>query len=170
MIENNRGLLEIRPYGESDLEALVLLFTESVHSLAAAQYGKAQLETWAPRPPDLATWARRFAAVNTLVADVDGICAGFISYEKNGHIDLLYTSPAHSRQGIASALYRHAETALISHGATEIFTEASLVARPFFRRHGFRVSEEQLVRREGMTFRRFGMRKAIGSRQKNNEE
>lgn len=88
----------------------------------------------------------------------------------NRHIDLLYTSPARSRRGIASALYSQAETALISHGATEIFTEASLVARPFFKRHGFKVSEEQLVRREGMTFRRFGMRKAIGSRQKNNEE
>jgi putative acetyltransferase len=153
----------IRPYDESDLEALALLFTDSVHGLAAAHYDEVQLKAWAPSLPDLDAWTLRLASVSTLVAEVGPTRAGFISYEKNGHIDLLYTSPAYCRRGIASALYRHAETMLISHGTTEICTEASIAARPFFERQGFRVAEEQCVQLRGVMFRRFGMRKSLNA-------
>ncbi|PAM07785.1 GNAT family N-acetyltransferase, partial [Acinetobacter baumannii] len=42
-----------------------------------------------------------------------------------------------------------------------LFTEASLVAKPFFLRHGFSVVEEQNVSRGGVMFRRYAMRKAV---------
>ncbi len=149
----------IRQYREADAEAVAVLFTESVHRLACSHYDQAQLAAWAPRPPDLPGWSARLSLLKTLVAEVNLQLAGFVSYEQNGHIVLLYVSPEHARRGVASALYRQAEAALIAGGVAEIFTEASLVARPFFERCGFRVAEEQCVQRRGSTFRRYGMRK-----------
>lgn len=151
----------IRPYRESDVEALVSLFTDSVHHLTGSHYDENQRAAWAPRPPEMNCWTQRLARLKALVAEADTSIAGFISYEQNGHIDLLYTSPAYSRRGIASALYRETEAKLAHDGTSELFTEASTVARPFFEHCGFHVVEEQCVQVRGVTFRRHAMRKLL---------
>ncbi len=151
----------IRAYRESDLAAVTKLFTSSVHGLACEDYDAIQLSAWAPRAPDLNQWATRLAGLRTYVAEVDMRLAGFISYERNGHIDLLFVSPRHARRGVASALYDEAETHLRSEGVSEVFTEASKTARPFFERHGFKVTEKQNIERHGVALRRYTMQKII---------
>ena len=154
--------VDIRPYGAEDLAALVALFTASVHELAAPHYTPEELDAWAPRQPELAPWHERLRSLETVVATHREALAGFVSYAPNGHIDLLYTSPAYARRGVASALYRCAEEALAAMGATEISTEASLVARPFFEHVGLVVTGEDIVLLRGHPFRRYAMRKALG--------
>lgn len=151
----------IRPYTHTDLAPVTQLFTRSVHMLAAGHYDAVEIAAWAPQPPDLHAWNERLAALHTLVAEDAGVLVGFIAYELNGHIDLLYTSPTHNRRGIATALYSQVESTLISIGIESVFTEASLVARPFFERHGFRVTAQETVVRRGVAFERFVMRKVI---------
>lgn len=151
--------MTIRPFRDSDLESVALLFTASVHSAAADDYDPTQRDAWAPIPPDLDAWRRRIAPLQTLVAEENSHLAGFISYEENGHIEFLYTAPAHTRRGVASMLYDGVERALRSLGVEELSTEASLTARPFFERQGFHVTEEQTVLRRGVSFRRYAMRK-----------
>jgi putative acetyltransferase len=153
--------VKIRRYRDDDLELLAELFTEAVHDLAAAHYDAAQRAAWAPQPPDLDYWRHRFSAIHTLVADDDGTAAGFIGYADNGHIDLLFVSPACARRGVAAALYRQAESALRRTGVGELFTEASLAARPFFETQGFIVVAEETVRFRGARFRRYAMRKHL---------
>lgn len=157
--------MTIRPCTATDLEAVVQVFTDAVHVLAAHDYDEAQRAAWAPKPPDLDAWTKRIQGLQTLVAVEDHRVVGFISYNANGHIDLLHVSPSHARRGLASALYKHAETALMSSGVTVLFTEASLVARPFFARVGFVVDAEQVVSRRGSSFRRFIMRKRLPATQ-----
>ncbi|WP_164102821.1 GNAT family N-acetyltransferase [Candidatus Laterigemmans baculatus] len=154
-------MIRIEHYQEADLEGLVSLFTSAVHILGASHYEAAQLAAWAPQPPDLEQWRVRLAAVETLVARIDSALAGFVSFEWNGHIDLLFTSPHHARRGVASRLLNMAEEAVAAEKAPAMFTEASLIARPFFIRHGYQVVEEQLVMRRGVTLRRFAMRKSL---------
>lgn len=153
--------LTVRPYRDADLEALVRVYTRAVHVLGAACYDAAQRNAWAPRVPDLGEWRRRLAALTTVVGEAEGGLAGFLSYRDDGHIALLYVSPAHARRGVASVLYRHAESALAAAGLGELSTEASLVARPFFAGRGFRVVEEQSVLRAGVALRRYAMRKML---------
>jgi len=152
--------VHIRPYADEDLAALVAVFTTSVHQLAASDYAPQQLDAWAPRSPDLAAWRQRLQSLETVVATDGAALIGFISYNLNGHVDLLYTSPSYARRGVASLLYRFVEGALASAGALEIFTEASSVARPFFEHFGFATIEEQNVPVGGCSFRRYAMRKA----------
>lgn len=151
----------VRPLRESDLEGLAALFTQSVHVLAAGHYDATQRFAWAPQEFDLDTWRRRFAPLSTLLAERDSELAGFIAYEQNGHIEFLYTSPRHARRGVASSLFARAERALAALSVRELTTEASLVARPFFERQGFEVTEEQVVRRGDAYLRRYAMRKKL---------
>lgn len=153
--------MKVRRYIESDLEPLVQIFVEAVHVGAARHYDAAQRAAWAPIPPDLSRWRCRFESVCMLVAEEDGRAIGFLSYELDGHIDMLFTSPAHTRRGIASELYRQAESSLLAHGVHELFTEASYIARPFFEKHGFVVEEQELVTRNGVVLPRFNMRKHV---------
>jgi putative acetyltransferase len=161
-LSRTRAQLDIRPYTDEDLTALVAIFTSSVHELAARYYTPQQLDTWAPRPPQLARWRQRLRSLKTVVATDAAILTGFISYTPAGHVDLLYTSPSYARRGVASLLYSSVESTLISAGALEILTEASLAARPFFEHFGFVVSQEQNVLLGGCSFPRYAMRKAVG--------
>lgn len=158
---NVEAPVKIRAYATSDLAAVVELFTDAVHIGAAAHYDAAQRSAWAPVPPDVGYWRTRLVTVHALVAELDSQLIGVISYEDDGHVDLLYTSPAFVRKGVASALYERAEAELIAKGVRELFTEASLVARPFFARQGFDETEQEVVTRRGVELLRFRMRKKL---------
>jgi putative acetyltransferase len=151
----------VRSYKPSDLERVITVYREAIHSLAAPHYTAAQLAAWAPQKMDAEKWRQRLATIHVLAAEGDGIVAGFLSYEQNGHIDLLFTHPAFARQGVATLLYREAEAALRAAGVLKVFTEASLAARPFFERHGFRVDAEEFAECRGEQLRRFRMSKSL---------
>lgn len=154
--------MNIRPYRDGDFQPLVDLFTDSVHGAAAGHYDAVQREAWAPRLPDLDSWRERLNGPRTLVAEADGRdLIGFVSYDPTGHIAFLYVSTTCQGRGVASALYREAEADLMSSGVEELYTEASLVARGFFERQGFRCESEQEVRRRGVVLRRWLMRKTL---------
>jgi len=157
--------MRIRPYTDADLPAVAQLFTDAVHGLAASHYDSAQRLAWAPQPPDLGIWDARLKPLKVLVAqDADSrgdALLGFVGYEENGHIDLMFSSPLAARRGVATQLLGRAEAALRELGVAQLFTEASLLGRPFFARHGFTVKEEQQVERRGVQFLRFAMVKAL---------
>lgn len=152
--------MNIRPSIDSDVPSIVALFSESVRQIAARSYTPEQLAAWAPEPPDLKQWQSRLAHLETLVADFEGVIGGFIAYTCDGHIELLYTAPAFSRQGVASKLYEAAARILRSKGIRDLSTEASIEARPFFESKGFRVTQVQLAERNGTQLKRFAMTKA----------
>lgn len=153
--------MNLRPYEESDLREVTQVFVDAVHEGAAQAYSEAQRVAWAPRPPDLDFWRDRLGRQHTLVADMDSRIAGFIAHDDAGHIDLLFTAPGLVRKGVASALYSHVEKSLAARGVRELYTEASLVARPFFARQGFVVIDEEHVVRNGVEMVRFRMQKRL---------
>ncbi|MEO6016019.1 MAG: GNAT family N-acetyltransferase [Polaromonas sp.] len=153
--------MHIRPYTETDLAAVVQLFTDAIHGLAASHYDAAQRDAWAPQPPDLTRWRERVAPLQILVAEEGGTLLGFVGYERSGYIDLMFTSPAAARRGIASRLLARAQAELQVLGVPKLFTNASLLGRPFFERQGFSVTEEQQISLRGASFRRFSMAKIL---------
>jgi putative acetyltransferase len=154
--------MNIRPYSSTDLEAIVDLFTASVHALAKEHYDAEQREAWAPRSVDLSAWTLHLDRLRTLVAELDGDLAGFVAFDATGHIDLLYVAPHTARRKVATMLYEAAETVLCADAITELTTEASAVARPFFERQGFYVEAVQTIFRGGVVLTRFAMKKRLG--------
>ena len=151
--------LQLRLFRPGDLEAVVGIFTDSVHGLATAFYDERQRGAWAPEEPDLDAWRTRLAGMNVLVAEDNGVLCGFLGYEPNGHLDLLYTASRSARRGVASSLYMQVEAGWRAAGVPRAFAEVSLAARAFFDRQGFVVVTEEHVERRGVIFTRFAMEK-----------
>jgi putative acetyltransferase len=151
----------LRPGHEGDAAALAAVFTASVHHVAAGHYDAAQRAAWAPAEPDTAWWRERLAELSVCVAERDGILAGFIAYTGDGYIDLLFTAPGHTRQGVASHLYAAAEASLREAGVRVLATHASLLARPFFESRGFHVVAPELATRGDQQLKRFAMAKTL---------
>ena len=152
------GPVQLRPYREGDCPALAALFTDTVHTVNAADYTPAQLDAWAPAAgPDLQDWDQRFKDHITLVAEVEGRLAGFADLDPAaGYLDRLYVGSRFQRQGVATALCNALEEA----AAGPVVTHASVTARPFFARRGYRVLRAQQVERRGVTLANYVMEKA----------
>ncbi len=80
---------------------------------------------------------------------------------KGDLLDFAYVHPAFARKGVGDALYAVVEGRARSVGVTRLRTEASLVAEPFFVRHGWRVVQRQEVVRNGVALRNAVMEKAL---------
>lgn len=139
------------------------IYTGAIHSLAASYYSPEQIAAWAPIPPDAARWQERLARLHTIVAESDGVLAGFASYTPDGYLDFLFTHPAFARRGVGSNLYQRVESALLAVGASSVTAHVSLAARPFFDRQGFQLDAEECVECRGAYLRRFAMHKHIRS-------
>jgi putative acetyltransferase len=153
--------LNIRPYQAKDLLSVIQVYTASIHALAAPYYSPEQVAAWAPSVPDVARWQERLAQLHTLIADCDGVFAGFISYSEEGYLDFLFTHPMFVRRRVATELCVQVETALRVARLPRVFTHASLAARAFFNRQGFQLDAEECVECRGAYLRRFSMHKDL---------
>ncbi len=166
----------LRPYRPEDCPALLAVFYRAVHEAepghAACRdaYSRAQRDAWAPllagrkAAERESAWAASLAAHTTLVAEEGetGAPVGFADLDvKQGYLDRLYVLPVFRGHGIASALAEALEQAARAAGRTRIFTHASLTARPFFERRGYRIVRRQTVERLGVQMENLVMEKGL---------
>jgi putative acetyltransferase len=95
------------------------------------------------------------------VAVVDELVVGVTDLEPSGHLDRMYVHPEHEGRGIASALLTCLEAAARRQGLTRLFTEASITAKPFFEKRGFKVLTAQVVEFRGENFTNYRMEKQL---------
>lgn len=139
----------IRTYEEGDFSTLCIIFLRAIKETASVDYSPRQIAAWAQI--DEQRWRQKIAASLVLVAIKDDSPVGFITVVDD-YIDLLFVSPDYSRQGIAGAL--------LDALPERVFTvEASITAKPFFARHGFRVIKQQEVEARGERFLNYLMRR-----------
>ena len=156
--------MKIREYQDSDIKQIVLLFYETVHSVNTVDYSIEQLHAWAPRKEiekKLKGWNIFLGNNITYVAEINGKIVGFVDMSYRGYLDRLYTHKDYLRQGIATALVNKVESVARKIRLSEIHTEASVTARPFFEAHGYEVMRAQNVERMGVTLPNFHMRKTL---------
>ena len=141
--------IHIRTYTSKDCLLLAQLFYDTVHTVNARDYTPEQLQAWAPGLPDLEQWDRSFLEHTTFVAEAEGVIAGFGDIDGTGYLDRLYVHKDYQGQGIATALCDALPRARLTH--------ASLTARPFFEKRGWRVERAPQVERHGVKLTNFIM-------------
>ena len=150
----------LRRYRTSDCGRMAELFYETVHSVNAADYTKEQLDAWATGNVDLTAWDKSFLEHFTIVAEETGDdgkrIVGFGDIDSTGYLDRLYVRKDRQRRGIASAICGELENAA---DAAKITTHASITARSFFLKRGYRVVREQQVERGGILLTNYVMEK-----------
>ena len=149
----------IRKYQPSDCPRLAELFYQTVHEVNKQDYTKEQLNAWASGKVDLDAWNRSFLKHYTLIAVEEGEILGFGDIDKTGYLDHLYVHSEFQGQGIASSICQELERYAYTMHAPKITVHASITARPFFEKRGYRVLREQQVERQGVLLTNYKMEK-----------
>lgn len=154
--------MPLRLAAKDDVPALRVLYEAAVRSAGPASYSAAQVETWAAfaRMDSFGPWIME---VETLVDVRDGQVVGFAGLAPSGHVTSLYAHPDWMRQGIASGLLRELIGRASRRGISELWTEASELSRPVFRRFGFELGEIEVVDRRGVRFQRYRMHRRLSA-------
>ena len=153
------GAVIVRAYRTEDRDAVVDVVVRAIRESAIRDYSPAQIEAWSGGDR-LEPWSDVRGRL-IWVAVVHEVVVGLTDLEPSGHLDRMYVHPEHEGRGIASALLTSLELAARRQGLTRLFTEASITAKPFFEKRGFKVMTAQVVDFRGQQFTSFRMEKLL---------
>lgn len=145
--------MEIRRYQSSDCKEITELFYNTVHTVNAKDYTKEQLNVWATGKVDLEKWNSSFQKHYSIVAVENNVIVGFGDIDKSGYLDRLFVHTDYQKKGIASAICDELEQFVDEN----ITTHASVTARPFFEKRGYKVVKEQQTERQGLFLKNYVM-------------
>lgn len=153
-------MIGLQPYQPGEAAALAGLFYRTVHAVCLGDYSQEQVNAWADGTVDVEAWERSFLLHHALVARIGGEIVGFADLDGE-YLDRLYVHKDHQRKGVATALVQALEQEARDQRKKTITTHASITARPFFEKRGYRVAREQQVERKGVLLTNFVMEKAL---------
>lgn len=143
----------IREYQSSDCEEIIKLFDNTVHTVNAKDYTKEQLDAWATGRVDLNKWDQSLREHYSLVAVENEMIVGFGDIDKSGYLDRLFVHEDYQGKGIGTMICNRLEQAV----SGNVITHASITAKTFFEKRGYRVVKEQQVERKGVFLTNFEM-------------
>ena len=147
--------MELRRYQTSDCKEVTELFYNTVHVVNARDYTKEQLDVWATGQIDLEKWNQSLQEHYCIVAVDNEIIVGFGDIDKDGYLDRLFVHADYQGKGIATAICNHLEHAVEG----KITTHASITAKLFFEKRGYKAIKKQKVERQGIFLTNFVMEK-----------
>ncbi len=153
------GEFRVRLYRPEDLEELILLFYQTVQSVALKDYSREEVQAWAPSPEevDRVAWGESLKAHYTVVAQRGETLVGFGDMDDQGYLDRLYVHGEFQGRGVATALTEALEGYARGRGVETLSVHASRTARPFFEGRGYQVVHSQKVLRRGVWLENFRM-------------
>lgn len=153
--------MHIRDFHIGDEASLYRVHHSAVHRIAARDYTPRQLNAWAPAEPDHAAWMIKMRALRPFVAEIDGVIAGYADLQPSGYIVHFFVSADFPRQGVGRALMDRIHEKAAHLGVTELTSDVSKTAQPFFARFGFEIVEQRFPVRQGVTIPNALMRKTL---------
>lgn len=129
----------IRPFRDGDESELFAVFYSSIHGLAAKDYSVEQINAWAPENLDQDIWRNRMRGISPFVVEYEEQLVAYADLQPNGYIDHFFVSAQFARKGIGSILMQHLHLIASVQGITELSSDVSRTAQPFFEHFGFSV-------------------------------
>lgn len=153
--------MDIRRFKTGDEIALLRVFQSAVRETAARDYTAEQTAAWAPADINPGQWARQISILKPFIAEMNGEIAGYADLQPDGLIDHFYVAAHYARQGVGTRLMLHIEAEARRLAISELTSEVSITAEPFFARFGFKVEKRQCPVRRGVTLQNAFMRKNL---------
>lgn len=152
-----------RRFRDADSAALHSLTVDAIRGIGPAGYTAEQIAVWAARHDSPSRLTERASSGSLIFVAVtsDDVPAAFALLEPDGHLDQLYCSPSHSRQGLPDRLLALAEDEARRLKASRLYTEASQLARPSFERAGYQVTHRREFDLDGVIIHNFAMEKPL---------
>ncbi|WP_144510179.1 GNAT family N-acetyltransferase [Bacillus sp. FJAT-22090] len=156
--------MEITKFKKTDIQEIIHLFYDTVHTVNTKDYSKDQLDAWAPLNDiqwKRKAWSKSLSENITYVAKINNTIVGFCDITIDGLLDRLYVHKDFQRKGIASDLLYKLESEARNLKLQEIQTYASITAKVFFENHDFTSISINYVERNGTILTNFLMKKRL---------
>ena len=100
-------------------------------------------------------WNQSLQEHFSIVAVDNEIIVGFRDIDKDGYLDRLFVHADYQGKRIATTICNQLEQAVVG----KIITHASITAKPFFEKRGYKIIKKQEVERQGIFLTNFVMEK-----------
>ena len=150
--------IEIRKSQPFDIKEIVELFYDTVHTVNAKDYTEKQLAVWAKKEIDLAAWNKSLLAHHSYVAEIGKCIVGFGDIDDTGYLDRLFVHKDYQRLKIGTFLCDRLERVLET---DTIIVHASITAKPFFEKRGYKIIRQQEIERQGILLINYIMQKNL---------
>ena len=127
----------IRRAGENDLRAITELFRDTIQFINSKDYTPEQVEVWSAGANNTGRWSQSIENQYFIVAELNGVLAGFGSITREGYLDFMYVHKDYQRMGIASSLLTEIESKAAKQKNSEIYSDVSKTAKGFFEKMGY---------------------------------
>lgn len=153
--------MEIRRFKTGDEIALFHVFLSSIRMIASHDYTQEQIKAWASEDIDPERWATHISTLQPFIVEINDEVAGYADVQPNGYIDHFFVSGFYPKQGVGTQLMNciHQEAQRL--GLSELTSNVSKTAEPFFLKNGFYVVERRFPVRRGVTLQNALMRKDL---------
>ncbi len=139
----------LRPFRDTDAPRLAEITRAAITSIGPHGYSPAQVVAWESRHQTADRFVARAAAGALIWVAVNAadqpVAYALLEVDKrgDGHLDMLYCHPDHTRFGLANQLLASAESHARTTGIGRLYTEASELARGAFERAGYAVTHRR---------------------------
>lgn len=146
--------MELRKYQSSDLKALINIFYETIRAVNIKDYDFRQIEAWSNQKEKLLAKNKYFTQLYTVVAIQDNKIIGYGNIDNDGYLDHLFVHKDYQGLGVASAICD-----MLEYKHKIVTVHASITAKPFFSKRGYREIKKQAVSVEGVFLTNYLMKK-----------
>ena len=138
------------------------LFHTTVLTVNSKDYTKEEVEDWTSCGDSVAHW-KNLLAKNDYVGAIDGQgkIIGFSSMNAEGYLHSMFVHKDQQGKGVATLLLSEVEKIAREYDVHKINVEASITARPFFEKHGYKVVKEQKAKANRLWLTNYVMEKAL---------
>lgn len=153
---------KIHPLKEKDIPEMQNLFRTTVLNINIQHYTKEEVEDWASCGDDPARWKELLSHNQYIGAFDENDClVGFSSMNKEGYLHSMFVHKDWQGKGVATQLLFEIETLAQQFNVTDITSEVSLTARPFFEKKGYKVIKSQKAKANKLKLTNFVMHKSL---------
>jgi len=149
--------MEVRKYRKGEEEELWKLFYSTVHNINIRDYDKHQIAAWTPDDLDINIVIQKFREIDPFVVIREEKIIAYADIQADGYIDHFYCHHESQRQGVGSALFATLENEARENGISEMYSNVSITARPFFEAMGFSVEQEQVIQIQNQKLKNYRM-------------
>lgn len=153
--------MQIRKFLFGEESALFDVYYSAIHLIACRDYTVEQINAWAPADLDQELWATKIRDINPFVVEFNGSPIGYADIQPSGYIDHFFVSGQYPRLGVGSMLMSMLHNEALRLGVTELSSNVSRTAQPFFAKHDFSVIEQRNPELRGVVIPNALMRKIL---------
>jgi putative acetyltransferase len=150
--------MQIIKYEEKYKKEIPELFNNTIHKTCNEDYTNEQLKAWANLDIDYKTWEERLDKTKPYLAIKDKKLVGFVEFYDD-YIDCFYVHFEYQGKGVGKMLLNHVLKLAKKNKIKKLKVDASITAKLFFEKFGFKELKKNRVKRAGHELINFSMQR-----------